>query len=653
MPDQIFPTDAGFPALPPSRSLTVLADNGVTNGDLSVAGILSQIILTDLPAGAVVPGPAGPTGATGAASTVPGPAGPTGAASTVVGPAGVGIASAAINGASHLILTKTDASTTDAGLLPGTAAPAAGVVLSNGAALVPATLSGAFTLTGTTLDVNSTTIAALTDGLTFADTCLIPALNAAGNPVSFTGAELELWIAGHVVDYLFSNVQIGANTLLDRSSHNRKWLICKTPVTISPPISAANFGPGSSCTVFNDPSSTGVITWGAGISAPTPTLAIGARAEVASIFNGTANVIVVSVLAAAVAVPTITINALASQPFVSSTGTNPTIPVTAALANFGSAPTLLYSVDGTAPSLALPAGNSVTSTTASFTIPAHTAGTFTLQLRDSGATAAVASLSITVESASLASVPTGGWTVGSATALTGATTTLTGITTAYAALWDGAAQVGARQAFTSSATLAALSFTPATANSTTTIRAYDAATAGNLLAETAAFTVASSSVAVLAIAPGSQVTVGPYLMYVPTTFTEPNNQFHGSVQTVPGAWQIAIERTTGTGIADATGFDPNGKDPYTAATAPKFTTVTHQFVNGVGGAAFSGAGVISATRQANSGYATVGHPGTGGVVNTATWGTNTYAPGAAGSGVYIKWTTGDGQIVYMGPFTFT
>jgi hypothetical protein len=44
-----------------------------------------------------------------------GPPGPTGPA----GAAGLGIASAAINGSNHLILTRTDGSTIDAGPMPG------------------------------------------------------------------------------------------------------------------------------------------------------------------------------------------------------------------------------------------------------------------------------------------------------------------------------------------------------------------------------------------------------------------------------------------------------------------------------------------------------------------------------------------------------
>lgn len=132
------------------------------------------------PAGAAstVPGPAGkdgadskvpgPAGKDGAASTVSGPQGPAGpAGGSVVGPkgdagsAGPGYTSAVVNGAGHLIVTKTDGVTVDLGnvqggvgatgaSIAGPVGPAGIVPFYNAAGLIPGVKCWQGTVTTTT-----------------------------------------------------------------------------------------------------------------------------------------------------------------------------------------------------------------------------------------------------------------------------------------------------------------------------------------------------------------------------------------------------------------------------------------------------------------------------------------------------------------------
>ena len=109
-----------------SGRLLVTLSNGTTVDAGSVAGISSalvngsgELILnkqdgTSINAGSVI-GPKGDTGATGATGAT-GPQGATGAT-------GVGFSTAIINGSGHLVITKTDSSTVDAGSVVGPQGP--------------------------------------------------------------------------------------------------------------------------------------------------------------------------------------------------------------------------------------------------------------------------------------------------------------------------------------------------------------------------------------------------------------------------------------------------------------------------------------------------------------------------------------------------
>lgn len=111
--------------------------------------ILTMTDSSTIDAGVIPTGPTGPTGNTGATGAT-GPAGPTGSQ----GPVGNGIASAALNGSNHLILTLTNGLTTDAGVMPsGPAGP-----IGNGVA--SATINGSNHLiitltTGTQVDAGA------------------------------------------------------------------------------------------------------------------------------------------------------------------------------------------------------------------------------------------------------------------------------------------------------------------------------------------------------------------------------------------------------------------------------------------------------------------------------------------------------------------
>jgi hypothetical protein len=118
-------------------------------------------------------------------------------------------------------------------------------------------------------------------------------------------------------------------------------------------------------------------------------------------------------------------------------------------------------------------------------------GPYTLRVRDRNAVSVigVASGTFNVESAALANVPSGAT---SSAAITGVTATLAGLTTAYAVLsaaGAGSADAGARAMFTGTSVP---SLTPASPG-TTSIRVYDVASGGNLLAESANITVGTAT----------------------------------------------------------------------------------------------------------------------------------------------------------------
>jgi len=347
--------------------------------------------------------------------------------------------------------------------------------------------------------------------------------------------------------------------------------------------------------------------------------------------------------------PTITISALSSVPFVPPSGTGPNVTFAGTLANFGSVPAALqYSLDGGAYVTASGLSSLTATAFAGMTINSIAAGAHTLVVKDPTTGTTSAGLSFNVEGVTITSVPTSGWTASAATVLTGATATLTGISTAYAVLHDGSSEVGSRQAFTSLAAFAALSFTPAAANSSTTVRVYDAVTAGNLLAQSAAFTVASAGLTILPNTANATVTVGQYTFHVPSAAFLLTSKAAHQVSDI----QIAIYYTNGSGAVDNSGSFfknqstvPSQDSPNAWSGLPVFTWYPTAGAT-TGGVAANPAGPGSA-----GGYLSPPNK----LPNGQFWDVYGYLPGTAGvaSTWYLKMVTPDGVTAWYGPINLT
>ena len=422
-----------------------------------------------------------------------------------------------------------------------------------------------------------TDITALNPAGSLADTAQTAGIDGSGNPVRMTLATWLAWIQGHWPDLPAKSppVVLTGPTVLDASVHNRRFLVATTALTISPPIGFASVGIGFTCDIVNG--STGNVTFASGIASLYPTLAAGQSARILAYNDGPngvggANVIRALIGGAVSTAPAITLSGPAAVQFVASTATTASVPISVALANYSSAPTLQYSLDSAAYA-ALPSGATVTASAVGGLVLTLAGGSHTVTLKDSGSGLVSNALTVVVESDVLASVPTAGWAVNQAHTLAGATSTMAGLPTAYAVLWNGSAEVGSRQAFTSSATLAALSFTPAAANATTTIRVFDAPTGGNLLAESVAITVAAAASAAPIFAPNGSVVSGAWQFNSTTSAYHRNNVSDGNPNGTTTLTHAAYSNGSGIFVNRADGTAPE------AGGSPTITTLTYGWVN--------------------------------------------------------------------------
>ncbi len=462
----------------------------------------------------------------------------------------------------------------------------------------------------------------------------VAGVDAAGNAKAFDPAAFVTWLTTAAPAVPRPQVNLSGNTRLDASAHAGALLVATANLTIRPPSVSGNFPAGTSCQVVAEGCT---VSFDAAILGGT-SLTSGQMAQLICYNMAGSPVIRFVGMGAVSTTPAISITALASPPFVAAGASTATVSFAGTLSNFAAAPAgLQYSLDGAAYVAAT--GLATLSSTAftGMTISSIAAGAHTLVVKDPATGVTSTSYSFNVAGVSIASVPTAGWTAGTATALTGATATLAGITTAYAVLWDGAADVGSRQSFTSSAAFALLSFTPATANSTTTIRVYDAASGGNLLAQSTAITVAAAATsATLARTNGATVVVGQYTFKYIGGTNDVANSAAGGAGNVGG---FNVYLTNGTGTAGSN--DASGQDPRASVAAWSGQVPALRWVSTVGQT--TGGSAVNAPFANTQG-------GLIGVVPGAyTWVSYTTMP-AAGTW-YLRITTPDSVVAYQGPYT--
>lgn len=165
-------------------------------------------------------------------------------------------------------------------------------------------------------------------------------------------------------------VELTANTVLDSTEHNNRFLVASAPITLS--ANFANMGPGFSCTLVN--MAAGPVTMGTGITSGSGSVSLppGASTSLLGLsYSGGSLVWWSGVVPNA---PTITVGSIVgpgvSTPFIVSGGI------------FNDAPTALdYSVDGGASWVAA-VSPAITANAYSFTLPGLTGGTYTVRVRD-------------------------------------------------------------------------------------------------------------------------------------------------------------------------------------------------------------------------------------------------------------------------------
>jgi hypothetical protein len=210
----------------------------------------------------------------------------------------------------------------------------------------------------------------------------MPAAGPAGDSdellVAQSGNTLSVQSFGAIWSYLqgklpsvqSSVVELTANTVLDSTEHNGRFLVASTPVTLT--ANFTNMGPGFSCTLVN--LAAGPVTMGTGITSGSgsATLPPGASTTLLGLrYSGGSLVWWSGVVPNA---PTITIASIVapglSMPFVVSGGI------------FNDAPTALdYSTNGGS-TWSAAVSPVITANAYSFTVPGLTAGTYTMRVRD-------------------------------------------------------------------------------------------------------------------------------------------------------------------------------------------------------------------------------------------------------------------------------
>jgi hypothetical protein len=204
-------------------------------------------------------------------------------------------------------------------------------------------------------------------------------------------------------------VELTANTVLDSTQHNGRFLVASAPITLT--ANFANMGAGFSCTLVN--MAAGPVTMGTGISSGSGsvTLPPGASASLLGLsYSGGSLVWWSGIVPNA---PTITVGSISAPalntPFIVSGGI------------FNDAPTALdYSVDGgtTWQAASSPV---ITANAYSFTMQGLVAGTYAVRVRDHNNVAVLGvsnSFTVTPPSVSIASIP-GTVILGNAIAVSG------------------------------------------------------------------------------------------------------------------------------------------------------------------------------------------------------------------------------------------
>ncbi len=328
-----------------------------------------------------------------------------------------------------------------------------------------------------------------------------------------------------------------------------------------------------------------------GLSSPG---SLSAAGQLIYVVNGTAFVVTMAQLAAEAATltePAISIGAIGAQ------FTGEPFAVTLTLANYRTPPTLTFA-DDAGEAVALPAGSTVTTTSATFTHPAVSSGSHTLTVLDQNnveavsapytaapATATAAALS-NVPSAALENQPISGVTV----ALTPA------YAAAYAVLSTGGTEQGARIAF-SGTTVPNL--TPNNSG-TYEIEIFAAATGGTALAASPAITVTQqmATSASIGAAPATGST-GTAISGVPVTLT-PASSAAFAVLSVGGADEGSRQAFSSSTVPN---LIPQGTGSYTiriyaAATGGSpLATSTTITVNATATAAAAVAGAPAAGQE--------------------------------------------------------
>lgn len=192
-----------------------------------------------------------------------------------------------------------------------------------------------------------------------------------GNTLSVQSfSAIWAYLQGKLPSVQSAVVELTANTVLDSTEHNNRFLVASAPITLS--ANFANMGPGFSCTLVN--MAAGPVTMGTGITSGSGSVSLppGASTSLLGLsYSGGSLVWWSGVVPNA---PTITVGSIVgpgvSTPFIVSGGI------------FNDAPTALdYSVDGGASWVAA-VSPAITANAYSFTLPGLTGGTYTVRVRD-------------------------------------------------------------------------------------------------------------------------------------------------------------------------------------------------------------------------------------------------------------------------------